>query len=186
MGEIICWFSKVPNVIWSAIIASLLTILGVWLTNKGNEKRQIALLEHEKLKFQSEQKLALKKEVFLSVASSFADVLGVIPKLINLEFTQKEIETKIENHSGIVAKSYLAARETTVAEILKYSSETGETFISLIKDRAVVLDHKKAIEIYQTTIDTANEEKNRIVSIMKEYNLQGRNDPAAFDYLNAS
>ena len=43
-----------------------------------------------------------------------------------------------------------------------------------------------AIKIYQTTIDAANEEKNRIVSIMKELNLQGRKDPAIFDYLNKS
>jgi len=186
MEIIICWISKVPNVVWSAVIASLLTFSGVLWTNKGTEKRQAALLEHEKQKFQSEQKLALKKEVFLNVASSFANVLGVIPKLMNLEFTQKEIESQIENHGGIVAKSYLAAREESVAEILKYSSETGEVFISLFKDRTIVLDHNKAIEIYQSTINAANEEKNRIVSIMKEYNLQGRNDPAAFDYLNTS
>jgi hypothetical protein len=30
--------------------------------------------------------------VFLDVAKSFADVLGIIPKLTNLEFTQKDIE----------------------------------------------------------------------------------------------
>ena len=186
MEIFVCWISKVPNVIWSAVIASFLTFLGVLWTNKGNERRQAALLEHEKIKFQSAQKLALKKEVFLDVASSFADVLGVIPKLMNLDFTQKEIEIQIKNHSGIVAKSYLAAKEKTVAEILKYSSEVGEVFIKLMKDRAVLLDHKKAIEIYQSTIDAANNEKNRIVSIMKELNLQGRNDPATFDYLNNS
>jgi|TARA_R110002050_G_scaffold255376_1_gene394068 predicted transcriptional regulator len=184
MDMIICWISKVPNVVWSAIIASLLTFLGVLWTNKGNEKRQTAVLEHEKQKYQSAQELALKKEVFLNVASSFADVLGVIPKLMNLEFTQKEIESKMEDHSGIVAKSYLAAKEATVAEILNYSSETAESLISLLQNRAMVLDHKKAIEIYQSIIDTANSEKDRIVSIMKEFNLQGKVDTSIFDYLN--
>jgi hypothetical protein len=179
--ELIC---KVPNVIWSAIIASFLTFLGVLWTNKGNEKRQSALLEHEKQKYRSEQKLALKKEVFLNVARSFADVLGIIPKLINLDFSQKEIETQMADHSGIVAKSYLAAKETSVAEILNYSAETAEAFIHLMKDRAVVLDHKKASEIYQTYVDSANTEKDRVISILRELNLQGRRDPAIFDYLN--
>jgi len=186
MDLLIFWFAKVPNVVWSAIIASLLTFSGVLWTNKGNERRQNALLEHEKLKFQSEQKLALKKEVFLNVASSFADVLGIIPKLTNLDFSQKEIESRMENHSGIVAKSYLAAKETSVAEIFNYSAETAEVFIDLMKDRAVLLDHKKAIEIYQSTIDRATGEKERIVSIMKEFNIQGREDPATFDYLKKS
>lgn len=183
MEILVCWISKVPDVIWSAIIASLLTFSGVLWTNKGNERRQAALLEHEKQKFQSEQKLALKKEVFLNVASSFADVLGVVPKLVNLDFSQKEIEAQLANHSGIVAKSYLAAKETSVAEILNYSSETAEALIDLMKNRAELLDHKKAIEIYQSMIDNANDEKNRIVSIMKEFNLQGRTEPVIFDYL---
>ncbi len=110
----------------------------------------------------------------------------MIPKLINLEFSKKEIESEIADHGGIVAKAYLSAKETTVAKILDYSAETAESLISLMKDRAIVLDHNKAIEIYQSTIDTANNEKNRIITIMQELNLQGRKDAATFDYLNKS
>jgi hypothetical protein len=40
---------------------------------------------------------------------------------MNLEFTQKDIETKMADHSGIVAKSYLVAKESSVVEILNYS-----------------------------------------------------------------
>jgi len=184
MESIIELISKVPNVVWSGVVASCLTFLGVLWTNKGNEKRQTALLEHEKQKYQSEQKLVLKKEVFLNVASSFADVLELVPKLMNLDFTQKGIETQMAGHSGIVAKSYLAAKEDSVAAILNYSAETAESMIKLMKDRAVVLDHKEAIEIFQSTIDSANDEKDRIISIMKELNLQGHNNQATFDYLN--
>ncbi|MEI8670634.1 chromosome partitioning protein ParA [Pseudoalteromonas sp. B131b] len=186
MESFIELISKVPNVIWSAVIASLLTFLGVLWTNKGNEKRQTALLEHEKQKYQSEQKLALKKEVFLNVARSFADVLGIIPKLMNLDFTQKEIEIQMSDHSGIVAKSYLAAKEESVAVILNYSAETAEVFIKLMHERAIALDHKKAIEIYQATIDSAKKEKDRIISMMKELNHQVHNNQATFDYLNKS
>lgn len=186
MELLICWISQIPNVIWSAIIASFLTFLGVMWTNKGNEKRQIALLEHEKEKFQSEQKLALKKEVFLNLASSFSDVLEIIPKLINLNFSEKEINEQMKGHSGIVAKSYLVAKENSVAEILNYSSETAETLLNLINERNILIDHKNAIDIYQKMVDTANIEKNRILTMMKEFNLQGRNDKQQFDYLGNS
>lgn len=184
MEALIKLLSLIPNVIWSAVIASCLTILGVLLTNKGNANRQTALLAHETQKYQSEQKLALKKEVFLNVAASFSDVLEVIPKLMNLEFSQKDIATQTHSHSGIVAKAYLAAKEESVSEILNYSAETAEVLLDLLKDRSILLDHKKAIEIYDSTIDAANNEKNRIVSMMQELKLQGRNDPETFDYLN--
>lgn len=186
MEVLICWISKVPNVIWSALIASCLTFFGVYLTNKGNAKRQASILLHENEKFQFEQKLALKKEVFLNVASSFADVLGVIPKLVNLDMSEKDINKEMQGHSGIVAKSYLAAKEESVAEILNYSAEIAESLLILMKDRAIPLDHKKAIEIHQSTITTANAEKNRILSMMKEFNFQGRKDPNTFDYLSKS
>lgn len=186
MEVLMCWLSSIPNVIWSALIASCLTFFGVYLTNRGNEKRQVLLLEHEKYKFQAEQKLALRKEVFLSMTSSFFDVLSIVPKLMNLNVTQKEIDSKLEGHSGKVAKSYLVAKEETVAKILNYSADTGESLLGLVTDRAVLLDHKEAISIYQATIDSANNEKNRILSMMKEFNFQGRNDKATFDYLNKS
>lgn len=186
MEILICWISKIPNVVWSAVIASCLTFLGVLWTNKGNERRQMAMLEHENQKFQAEQKLALKKEVFLNVASSFADVLGIIPKLMNLDFSQAEINEQMGDHSGIVAKSYLAAKESSVAEILKYSADTAEVLLELMKIRAILLDQKNAIEIYQSTISSANAEKNRILLLIKEFNQQGRNDKSVFDYLNKS
>lgn len=179
-----------PSVIWSGIIGSLigscLTILGVFLTNRGHEKRQAALLDHEKQKYKSEQQLALKKEVFLNVAKSFADVLGVITKLTNLDFTQKEIEAQISDHSGIVAKAYLAAKEDSVAAILSYSADTAEALIKLMDERAVILGYKKEIEIYQSIIDSAISEKNRIFSMMANLNPQGINSQATFDYLNKS
>jgi hypothetical protein len=184
MESIIELFSKVSDVIWSAIIASCITIFGVYLTNKYHERRQTTLLAHEKQKYQSEQKFTLKKEVFLDVARSFADVLEIIPNLTNLEFTQKDIEMKMADHGGIVAKSCLVAKESSVAAILSYSTETTEVFIKLMKEREVVLGHQKTIEIYQSTINSAENEKDRITSRMKELNHQSHNNQSTFDRLN--
>ncbi|RUO65404.1 hypothetical protein SAMN06297229_1193 [Pseudidiomarina planktonica] len=186
MDSIFYGISNIPNVVWSAVIASLLTFLGVLWTNKGNERRQAALLAHEEIRLKAEQKLSLKKDVFLALAGSFANVLGIIPNLMNLNVTGKDINEQIGDHSAIVARTYLSARESTVAEILKYSSAVAETYLSLLRPRDALLDHKRAIEIYQETIDQANEEKDRIISIMKEFNLQGRQEEAMFNYLNES
>jgi hypothetical protein len=40
------------------------------------------------------------------------------------------------DHGGIVAKSCLVAKESSVAAILSYSTETTEVFIKLMKERA--------------------------------------------------
>lgn len=174
---------SVPDVIWSGIIASLLTFIGVLWTNKGAEKRQILLLKFEKEKFQSQQKLALKKEVFIGVSSHFSICLNGVVKLANLDFSHKHIEEELTSKSYFVANSYLVAKDDSLEKILEFSTEIAEVFPKLIPERIVLLDYKEAVSIYKNGIDNANKEKNRIVSIMKEFNLQGRNDKAVFDYL---
>lgn len=47
MEYITSLISKVPDVIWAAIIASILTFLGVLLTNRGNQKSLSMQLDHE-------------------------------------------------------------------------------------------------------------------------------------------
>jgi uncharacterized protein YigA (DUF484 family) len=53
-----------------------------------------------------------------------------------------------------------------------------------MKEREVVLGHQKTIEIYQSTINSAENEKDRITSRMKELNHQGYNNQSTFDRLN--
>ena len=82
--------------------------------------------------------------MFLNLASHFADTLEIVLKLLNLDFSENDINNQTSNKSGIVAKSYLVAKENSVAEILNYSAETAETLLALTKERAVLLDHKKS------------------------------------------
>jgi macrodomain Ter protein organizer (MatP/YcbG family) len=49
-----------------------------WMNTTIRRKTSQKHRAHEKQKYQSEQKFTLKKEVFLDVASSFADVLEII------------------------------------------------------------------------------------------------------------
>ncbi|MEH6347767.1 MAG: hypothetical protein V7785_21915 [Bermanella sp.] len=180
----------IPSVVWSGIIAavigSCLTLLGVFLNNRGHAKRQIALLKHEREKHQADQKSALKTAILLDVAGSFAEVLGVIPKLGDLDFTQKDIDEKIKDNSSIIAKSYLAAEEKTVDEILKFSTEISIVLVQLLTSRFAILDHQEAIKIYKNSLSLANEEKDRLLSLIKEFNFQGRTDEAQLKYLNDS
>jgi len=87
---------------------------------------------------------------------------------------------------AVLSLNHIAAKEESVADILNYSAEIAESLLILMKERAILLEHKKAIEIYQSTIATANAEKNRILLMMKEFNFQGRKDPNTFDYLSKS
>lgn len=183
---IACYMAKVPDVIWSAVIASFLTFLGVLWANRGNAQRQRDLLEHEKEKYKYEQSIALKKEVFLEAAASFSRVLAIFPRLVDLTVSEKEYSQTIAEHGPAVSKTYLVAKEETVSKLLEFSNDVSETYLSLIGPRAKLLDFFNAIEIYKNMISKADGEKDRLLTIMKEINIQGRTDKAIFDYLQSS
>lgn len=141
------------------------------------------MLSHEEVKFKFEQNMALKKEVFLEVASSFSKVLGIFPRLIDLEIKMDQIREEVNDNGPAASKAYLVAKEDTVSKLMEFSSDVMETFLSLVKPRAVLLDHKSAIDIYRGMISNSEAEQERLLSIMKEINLQGIKDKRKFDYL---
>lgn len=186
LEAIICYVAKIPDVVWSAVIASFLTFLGVLWSNRGHAQRQRDILVHESEKFKYEQNIALKKEVFLEAAASFSRVLAIFPRLADLNISDKEISEVVSNHGPVVSKTYLVAKEETVSKVLEFSNDVSEAYLSLVKPRAILLDSKAAIEIYEGMINKAENEKERLVSIMKEFNLQGRTDQQTFDFLQSS
>lgn len=175
---------KIPNVIWSAIIASCLTFFGVLLTNRGNEKRQAAQLKHEEFKYQSQQKFELKKEVYLNAAQSFYKVLSVIPKLSDLSFEHEYISSIMNDHQEIIAKVYLVAKEDSVATIMNYSADLIESLLVSMKQRMVLLDQNSAVDVYRTALIESNKEKDRLVAMVQELQVSGRRDNDALKYLS--
>jgi len=175
--------TSVPNVVWSAIIASCLTFLGVMLTNRGYAQRQRESLAHEERKFQFEQNMVLKKEVYLEMAAMFARALGIIPKLVNLEFSCKELGEYSTDPEEAAAKALLIADTDTVSILQEFTADLSEEILLLIKQREKLLDHRKAIDIYQEMIANANSEKDRLIAILKESNIQGEGDIYTLTYI---
>ncbi|NWF37539.1 chromosome partitioning protein ParA [Mariprofundus sp. NF] len=186
MEGVISILSGVPDVIWAAIIASFLTFIGVLLTNRGSQQSLAMQLNHDKEKFIYDQDIALKKEVFLEAAEKFSLSLATIPKMVNLEITIESISHDIGVHGPSAAKLYIIAKEETVAKAIEFSNELSESFLSLFKTRAELMDSKEAISIYEEIIKGSETEQQRILSIMKELNLHGHSDSSKWDYLNNS
>ncbi|MFC1537026.1 chromosome partitioning protein ParA [Pseudomonadota bacterium] len=184
MEYIGCLLSKVPDVLWAAIIASCLTFIGVLLTNRGNQQSLAMQLSHNREMFVYEQEVSLKKEVYLDAAATFSRSLACIPKMANLDISMELISNDMEAHGPSAAKLYITAKEDTVAEVIGFSNELGESFLKLIKTRAELIDTTEAISIYQEMIKSSKTEQERILSIMKELNLNGQSDPEKWKYLN--
>lgn len=84
LQEILRAFARIPDVVWSGVIASLITMSGVLLSNRGNSKRFEKQLAHESNERVLERRSAIRKEVFLRGAEEIVKAnrhFAVLPYL---------------------------------------------------------------------------------------------------------
>jgi hypothetical protein len=170
--------SLVPSVVWSAIIAAFLTFLGIrWINRYRNQKQsQQPSPAREECKFQSEQNIAFKKEAYFEMAAIFSRTIGTFRKLTSLDFSDKEPGEYAIDPEEAIAKALLIADADTVSKLLEFTFELNQAFILLIKQREILLDHNKSIDTDREMIADANREKDRLITILKESNMQGQGD----------
>lgn len=184
MDDLVYLISGIPDAIWGAVIASLLTLSGVFFTNRENRRSLERQLAHDVEKVRIDRDHDLKKDVFLEVASSYSKTLSVIGKLGNIEIPLEDLAKIFDEHGPIAAKMYLIAKEETVERALDISNEISRIYLELLRSRRVFQDARNAIDIYKEIMSKADIEKDRVLETMKEMNLSGVKDRSKFDYLN--
>ena len=104
LAQIIRLLKEIPNVVWSAIIASLITLSGVWLSNRNSRNLQQNQLRHDAERRNSERELALRKEVYLEALESISISIARISHLNPTDFANNTTQKK-ELWEGIVQES---------------------------------------------------------------------------------
>lgn len=152
---------SVPNVIWSAIIASLLTLIGVLLTNKGNNLRFTKQLEHEGSQRDKEREINLRREVYLSASEAIAEAQGSITKFPNS--TIQELQDRFNNStlSANLNKIHIVASERTVSAIGSFGERFSEAIASLMVKKIV-------LQTLEDEVKTINENINSMLATREQ------------------
>src|SRR3546814_20413118 len=75
---------EVPDVVWSAVIASVITLAGVMLSNWSNTQRLMRQLAHDAHEKEKERSSAMRRDVYLKATEEMATVgsyFGSLPQL---------------------------------------------------------------------------------------------------------
>jgi hypothetical protein len=111
--DVVSLFMGVPDVIWSGVIASLLTLGGVYLSNRGNNTRLRTQLEHDRNLKATERIFSVRKEVYLEGMESMANAINHLAEL--QPPTDKPQESHIRRFLLLCAKIQLIAEPATNA-----------------------------------------------------------------------
>jgi len=175
---------SIPNTVWAAIIASCLTLGGVLLTNRGNSNRLLSQLAHDADERNNERFMRLRKEVYLPAVESISNNYLMLSKMSNLDLTENEILDTFSKSSASISKINLIGTLETIKAMSALSFSLTSTYLKLTAKRIPLIEKKSDIKMLDQLIDDSDKEKDRLLELLRELNLQGSTDKKMFDTIN--
>jgi hypothetical protein len=167
---------KVPDVVWAAVIASLLTLGGVFLTNRGSYKRLLKQLEHESFQKDRDRNMEIRRQVYLDVAEAITQNHLILTKISDLGISDSDLSKQFSKSAAIISKVYVIGSAETVKTVSELTSAIGSKYLLLIAERIPLVQRKHEIENQNELIAKVSAERDQMVEEMKRVNLQGIKD----------
>lgn len=184
--EIIGVIKSVPDVIWSAIVASGITFFGVMLSNKSNTNRLVLQLNHDSGEKSKERISKLRHEVYLQVAEEIENANIRLSTLVNRDLTKLDINLELQGIASSTAKLKLVAESNTTRLAGELSIQFGVLLLKALPRLMPVQDAKTDIEIHDASYNASSTEVSRLLREIQSFREEGRQDNVILQYLQSA
>lgn len=177
---------SVPDVIWSGVIASVLTLSGVLISNRSNTTRLKTQLAHDREEKMKERTLSLRREVYLKAAEELVKLNAYLGSLPQQDLTKGNIGDGLIGFQTVSARLQLIAEPRASLLAMRLSGSYAELIFELMPHIMILGRAKSDIQIAEDFYTKANNETQRILAAMNQHIETGRCDQEAFDGLQRS
>lgn len=164
---------KIPASFWGVVIGSFFSIAGVALTNRASDKRLRAQFEHEREQKTKDREMALRKEVYLAAAEAISAGTNAISRFPNLDLLNDQITKDYLEKAPAISKVHVIAKTKTVQAIANFTGELGAVFLKLYARRYELMAEKSKIHIFDNQIAEFGKERDRMLEMIKQHNIEG-------------
>ena len=176
---------KILNSVNPTLIVGLLSafvaLFVLNITNEANNKRLDKQFENDRTVKAKDREMNLRKEIFLEATTVMAIGVNTLIKFTNLDLTDAEVIKEYIEKSPALAKLNLIANIDTLAAVAKFNMELSALFLKYYAKRAVLLSDRNLISFWEKEILKNETEKNSILELLKQYNIEGLNDPRKWE-----
>ncbi|VAW98836.1 hypothetical protein MNBD_GAMMA23-791 [hydrothermal vent metagenome] len=176
MDNLIGWLISIPNVVYAAVIASLLTLGGVFFTNRSAHKRLITQLSLEAGERKKEREIELRKEVYLKAAEEMSHAQQFLGALSNGNISDMDMSSKLEGFFSATSKMHIVGTDETLKAIIRVTTKFSESILRLITLLAPLDDLKIDIDILNQSFKDGSAKREYFLNKMTEFNLQCNQD----------
>lgn len=181
--DILTLIEKIPASFWGVVVGSLLALGGVVVSNRANDRRLRQQLAHDREIRNRERELSLRKDIYLAAAEAISTGINSLGSFANLDIPNDKLTAAYIDKSPSIAKVHVIALKDTAKAIAKLVGELGAAYLRLFAARLPLLAEKQRIAVLKDSMDAFGRERDRMLELMKQYNLSGEKDPRKWDIL---
>jgi hypothetical protein len=145
------WLLQLPTPVlvatiagFSAAVASIVTLIGIGITNRGHNKRLREQLAQDRDLRRLEREQALRREICVNAAEAMESQLEVFEQFANPEMESAFLRTKLAEKGAPIVKVYLIATPDTVRAVSRFSEMlTLEAGRLIFTREAAIASHRE-------------------------------------------
>jgi len=177
---------SIPDVVWSGVIASVLTLGGVLLANRSSTTRLITQLKHESVEKAKQRRAELRKDVYLAAAEESVKANAYIAALPNTDLSKPDAVTPMQGFFAAAAKLQMVADAKTALQASQLVGTYGQLLLKVMQLARPIQQAKASAQSSEQHYDEAQAEIKRILAAMTALNESGKPDPEKFAGLSRS
>jgi len=186
LADLVRFLEPIPVSFWGVIVGALFALGGVTLTNRAGDRRLRAQFEHERLQKTKDREMALRKEVFLAAAEAVAAGMNAVSRFANFDLPNDQITSDYIEKAPAIAKVHVIARTETIQAMVHFTAELGALYLKLFARRFELMSEKSAIALIDNQVADFGKERDRILEMIKQHNIEGVVDDRRWNILQGN
>lgn len=183
LSELASYLAMVPDVIWAALIASVLTFGGVLLQLRSSRKEQLQTLAHDAKQRDREREMSLRRDVFIPAADAVSRLQNILGIMFDLNAQDKAINDSFREATATLSKVQVVGGDATVRAVAVYLLEYQTTYVDLLFERAALMQLKMRSDALHQIIDRALADQTRWTQAMQQANVEEKTSPQLWGVL---
>jgi hypothetical protein len=178
------WFKEVPDVVWSGIIASAITLLGVVFADHKNTRRLMLQQCHVATENAKDRVTKLRQEVYLPAAAEFSRLvsfIGAMPRLSSDELTAAE---PLQTFAARATQLAVVSEPATALLAGEIATAYSILYMKMLPLAMAITETETAIGVRTEILDTIKRDLDRVLLEMKVLNESGVADDVKMSALS--
>ena len=186
MADITQWkdlLSAVPGSVWAGLFGTgaVVALFTQWRANRHALRTQRIALDHDAHQRERERQISLRREIYLPALDAMTGLMQALGKLADLSASETDIAARFADNMAPLWRVQMTGGIETIRSVSTLQRKIGVLFLESLEGRMPLTSLKTDLDIAERMAQKQNDEVEICVELMKEYNIEGRNDKTRWE-----